>query len=313
MIEVDHLTKRYGDFVAVDDISFSIGKGEIVGFLGPNGAGKTTTLRILSCFMRATSGNAKVCGHDVFSDSMEVRRNIGYMPENYPFYPEMRVSEFLEFRARLRGLGSDERERRIPEVVTQCALGEFRRKVIGTLSKGMRQRTALAEVLLANPPVLILDEPTAGLDPSQIRTTRALVRELAKKHTVILSTHILPEVEMTCDRVIIIHRGRIRTDQRMDALRSDAQTRSPIEVEAGGSREEAERLLRQVAGGAEVKHLATSSDGFHRLQVSPATGDPRTGIAKMFAERGVPLRTLLRRAETLEDIFARTVMEKEEK
>src|SRR6476646_9845912 len=207
MILVQNLTKYYGEYPAVRGVSFEVPKGQVVGFLGPNGAGKSTTMRILAGYLTASSGKATIGGKDVFWDPIAARRRIGYMPENCPLYPDMRVDEYLWFRGGLKGLGRSERKKRLGYVLERCWLKDVPRQLIGTLSKGYRQRVGLADALLADPPVLILDEPTAGLDPSQIRETRVLIRELGEQHTVLLSTHILSEVEMTCDHVIIINRG----------------------------------------------------------------------------------------------------------
>ncbi|HZT83093.1 MAG TPA: ABC transporter ATP-binding protein [Gemmataceae bacterium] len=216
MISVQNLTKYYNDYAAVRDVSFEVERGQVVGFLGPNGAGKTTTMRILAGFLTATSGRASVAGYDVFWQPLEVRRRIGYLPESCPLYTEMRVSEYLWFRAGVKGLHGLAARRRVHYVLERCWLTDVRRQIIGTLSKGYRQRVGLADALVADPPVLILDEPTAGLDPAQIRETRKLIRDLGRQHTVLLSTHILPEVEMTCDRVLLIHRGRIAWQGRLD-------------------------------------------------------------------------------------------------
>jgi ABC-2 type transport system ATP-binding protein len=224
VIHVKHLTKYYGDYPAVRDVSFDVLKGQIVGFLGPNGAGKSTTMRVLAGFMTATSGTATIAGYDVFWKPVEARRRIGYMPENCPLYPEMRVSEYLHFRAGIKGLhGSAARQRR-DYVVKRCWLADVRSQLIGTLSKGYRQRVGLADALLADPPVLILDEPTAGLDPAQIRETRKLISELGQQHTILLSTHILPEVEVTCSHVIIINKGQVAASGPLRELQ--AQHRS---------------------------------------------------------------------------------------
>ena len=209
MIRVNKLTKYFNDYAAIRDVSFEVPRGQIVGFLGPNGAGKTTTMRILAGFLTATSGTATIDGLDVFWRPVEVRRRIGYMPENCPLYSEMRVVEYLNFRAGIKGLHGGRRRQRLNYVLRRCWLTDVHRQLIGTLSKGYRQRVGLADALLADPPVLILDEPTAGLDPAQIRESRALIREIGQQHTILLSTHILPEVEMTCDRVIIINRGQV--------------------------------------------------------------------------------------------------------
>jgi ABC-2 type transport system ATP-binding protein len=230
VIHVSKLTKYYGDYPAIRDVSFDVERGRVIGFLGPNGAGKTTTMRILAGFLNATSGHASINGLDVFSDSVEVRRQIGYLPENCPLYPEMRVSEYLHFRAGIKGLHGRRRER-IEYVIDRCWLKEVRRQLIGTLSKGYRQRVGLADALLAEPPVLILDEPTVGLDPAQIRETRKLIRELGEKHTILLSTHILPEVEMTCDGVIIIHKGQVAGHGLLNELAQRAGEKSFITIE----------------------------------------------------------------------------------
>jgi ABC-2 type transport system ATP-binding protein len=224
VIHVSHLTKYYGDYAAVSDVSFDVPRGQVVGFLGPNGAGKTTTMRILAGYLTATSGRATIAGLDVFWQPVEVRRQIGYMPENCPLYPEMRVAEYLAFRGGIKGLHGRACRRRIEYVLGRCWLTDVRRQLIGTLSRGYRQRVGLADVLLHSPRVLILDEPTAGLDPGQIRETRKLIRELGQEHTILLSTHILPEVEMTCDQVIIINRGRVAAAGRLEDLRTQGQS-----------------------------------------------------------------------------------------
>jgi ABC-2 type transport system ATP-binding protein len=230
MIVVEHLTKYYGEYPAVRDVSFQVPKGRVVGFLGPNGAGKSTTMRILAGFLTATGGRATIAGHDVFADPIAVRRNIGYMPESCPLYPELRVSEYLRFRAGLKGLGWSARRMRIDYVIERCWLTDVRRQLIGTLSKGYRQRVGLADALLADPPVLILDEPTAGLDPAQIRETRKLIRELGTQHTMLLSTHILSEVEMTCDSVVIIYQGRVVEDGALADVRTRHKNQSLEEI-----------------------------------------------------------------------------------
>src|SRR5882672_1015783 len=224
MIEVSNLTKRYAGRTAVDDISFTVARGEIVGLLGPNGAGKSTTMRVLSGFMPATSGTVRVAGFDVFHDSDEVRRRIGYLPENNPLHPEMRVREYLKFRARLKGLGWSKSRERVKTVMEQCGLTDVGRRVIGQLSKGYKQRVGLADALVHEPELIILDEPTIGLDPHQIRSVRQLIKDLACDHTVLISTHILSEVEMTCNRVLIMHQGKILaadTPQNLQNIMSD--------------------------------------------------------------------------------------------
>jgi ABC-2 type transport system ATP-binding protein len=219
MIHVENLTKYYGDYAAVRDVSFDVERGQVVGFLGPNGAGKSTTMRILTGYLNATSGSASVDGKDVFWNPIEARRRIGYLPESCPLYTEMRVEEYLRFRGGLKGLNRRETRTRLGYVMDRCWLRDVRRQLIGTLSKGYRQRVGLADALIANPAVLVLDEPTVGLDPTQIRETRKLIKELGTEHTVLLSTHVLPEVEMTCDHVILIYQGKVAAKGSLDALR----------------------------------------------------------------------------------------------
>jgi ABC-2 type transport system ATP-binding protein len=219
MIHVENLTKYYGDYAAVRNVSFDVERGQVVGFLGPNGAGKSTTMRILTGYLTATSGKASIDGHDVFWDPIAARRRIGYLSEGCPLYTEMRVEEYLRFRGGLKGLNRRETNTRLGYVLDRCWLRDVRRQLIGTLSKGYRQRVGLADALISNPPVLVLDEPTVGLDPAQIRETRKLIKELGKEHTVLLSTHVLPEVEMTCDHVILIYQGKVAAKGSLDSLR----------------------------------------------------------------------------------------------
>ena len=230
MIVVEQLTKYYGEYPAVRGVSFEVPKGRVVGFLGPNGAGKSTTMRILAGYLTATSGRASIAGFDVFSDPIAVRRRIGYMPESCPLYGELRVTEYLKFRAGLKGLGWSARRKRIDYVIERCWLSDVRRQLVGTLSKGYRQRVGLADALLADPPVLILDEPTSGLDPAQIRETRKLIRELGSQHTILLSTHILSEVEMTCDAVVVIDRGQVVEEGSLADVRRKHKDQSLEEI-----------------------------------------------------------------------------------
>jgi len=301
MIDVQHLTKAYGDFRAVDDLSFHVGEGEIVGFLGPNGAGKTTTMRILTCFIPATSGTARVAGYDVFSESLQVRQNIGYLPENNPLYPEMRVWEYLKFRAALKNVPRNERTARIGEALERCGAREFEHQVIGTLSKGQRQRVGLADCLLHNPKILILDEPTVGLDPNQIRHVRSLIKELGSSHTVLLSTHILPEVESVCERFIIINNGRIARQMTMD----DLQASPYLDVEAVAREDELREALKALDGVRSVRRSAEeATPGAHRLTLELADGaDLRGEIFQMMVARQWKLLELRQRALTLEDVF----------
>ncbi len=308
MIEVRNLTKVYGTFKAVDSVSFTVQAGEIVGFLGPNGAGKSTTLRILTCYQPATSGSASVAGFDVFTQSLEVRRRIGYLPEGNPLYPEMRVREYLNFRGKLRGMGRDERAAAIRNVADRCWLGDFINRPIGQLSKGMRQRVGLADALLHDPQVVVLDEPTIGLDPNQIRETRKLITELARRHTIILSSHILPEVEAVCQRMIIIAGGRIRASGSIAQVRDRITGASRLLAEIKGSRSEVENAVRQIPGVKGVE--AASSEGWCRLRVVSAEGqDVREQIAAAAARNGWPLRELRLEVGSLEEFFTQITAE----
>jgi ABC-2 type transport system ATP-binding protein len=237
VIHVQNLTKYFGDYAAVRNVSFDVPRGQVVGFLGPNGAGKSTTMRILAGYQTATSGRATIDGLDVFWRPLEVRRRIGYMPESCPLYPEMRVAEYLLFRAGIKGLHGRAAKRRVGYVMERCWLSDVRRQLVGTLSKGYRQRVGLADALVHNPPVLILDEPTAGLDPGQIRETRGLIRELGREHTVLLSTHILSEVENTCERAILINRGQIAAAGPLDELRRGYRSLEDMFVRVVGREE----------------------------------------------------------------------------
>ncbi len=307
MIQVDNVTKFFGPVLAVDHVSFNISKGEIVGFLGPNGAGKTTTIRILTSFLPATYGAATIAGHDVMTDSMAARRHIGYLPESVPLYPEMRVEEYLAYRAKLKGVSRRQRPARIEYCLERCRVREVRRRLIGTLSKGYRQRVGLADALVHDPQILILDEPTVGLDPLQIRETLALIRELGRTHTVLLSTHILSEVEAICRRVIIIHSGRIGLDHELGKLELDAAT---VIVEARGPAEEMARTLRKLPGVTDLTQTALN-DGIARLEIRATPGqDPRERVAQAIAEHRWGLRRLDLRRRTLEDLFVDVVVKR---
>ena len=303
MIEVSNLIKRYAGRTAVNDISFTVARGEIVGLLGPNGAGKSTTMRVLSGFMPATSGTVRVAGFDVFHDSDEARRRIGYMPENNPLYPEMRVREYLKFRARLKGLGWRQTRERVSTVMEQCGLADVGRRVIGQLSKGYKQRVGLADALVHEPDLIILDEPTIGLDPQQIRSVRALIKSLAGKHTVLISTHILPEVEMMCGRVLIMLDGRVVASDTPENLQRRMAGGSQVIAEIAAP----EAALRQAWEHlAEVEHFdVTATDGeFFRCGLTPRAGiDLRPAIFALVRENGWKLRELTRSRHTLEDIY----------
>src|SRR5215469_17023233 len=234
MIEVQNLTKHYGPVTAIRDVSFNVAPGEIVGFLGPNGAGKSTTMRILSCFMPASGGTAKVAGYDVFRESLEVRRRIGYLPENVPLYTDLRVAPYLEFVAEAKGVPRGDRKKRVGDAMERCRVADVQNRLIGKLSKGYRQRVGLAQAIVSDPAVLILDEPTIGLDPQQITEIRALIKSLAGDHTVILSTHILPEVSMVCSGVIIINRGAVVAQGTIDKLVDEFFPTSRVVVQVAG-------------------------------------------------------------------------------
>lgn len=312
MIKVENLTKRYAGVNALNGLSFEVQRGEIVGFLGPNGAGKSTTMRILTGFIPASSGRVEVAGLDVFENSLEVRERVGYMPENNPLYVDMRVSEYLKFRSKLKGLPRGERKERIPEVLEMCGLTDVSHRIIGHLSKGFRQRVGLADALLAEPDLLILDEPTIGLDPVQIRQVRQLIKDLGKRHTILLSTHILPEVEMTCNRVIIIHHGRILASDTPDNLMKTLHAGGLIQVEVRGSGSEVQAKLRTVEGVESIS-AKLIEDGCVRVTVTPKPGeDPREKIYETVAANGWTLRELTRTRTTLEDIFVQITHEEDE-
>jgi ABC-2 type transport system ATP-binding protein len=302
------LTRRFGGFVALDDVSFEIGRGEIVGFLGPNGAGKTTTLRILAGYLPASSGVARVAGFDVLRQSLEVRRRIGYLAESVPLYREHRVSEMLEFQGRLHGISRADLARRIPRVLERVGLADRQRAIIGSLSRGLRQRVGLALALLPEPEVLILDEPTSGLDPLQRMEVRGVIRELAAQHTILLSSHILPEVEAVSSRVIIIHKGRIAADGSREELVHDLTRESHVRLEAvlGADPEAALRLLRSIPGVREVVHRGRR--GIHHDVDIRCAVDLREEVGALALQRGWALRELSWQQPTLEEIFARIAL-----
>jgi ABC-2 type transport system ATP-binding protein len=312
MIDVSNLTKRYAGRTAVSDISFSVARGEIVGLLGPNGAGKSTTMRILSSFMPATGGTVRVAGFDVFHDSAEVRRRIGFMPENNPIYPEMRVLEYLKYRARLKGLGWRRSRERVMTVMEQCGLTDVSRRIIGQLSKGYRQRVGLADALVHEPELIILDEPTIGLDPHQIRSVRQLIKSLAGKHTVLISTHILPEAEMMCSRMVIMFDGKILAADTPENLQKLMHGSNHIVAEIAAGAAELNAVFSQLPG---VDHFNVSvSDGeFQRCALTPRDGyDLRPVIFMLAREHGWVLRELTRSRHSLEDIYVQVTKPNEE-
>lgn len=276
MISVEALTKRFADAEAVSNVTFRVEKGEILGLLGPNGAGKTTTMRMLTCFVPPSAGTAKVGGFDIYDQSIEVRRLVGYLPENVPLYGEMRVGEFLRFRARLKGVPRSRVTARLDDVAGRCGLGDVRNKVIDHLSKGFRQRVGLAESLLHEPPILILDEPTVGLDPKQIRQVRELIQDLGREHTIILSSHILPEVEQVCRRVVIIDRGKIVAQDRPDALRLALGGASRLDVEIRGDRAGILEALSGLPGVTSVREGRGAADAHGGMGSASGAAPPDT-------------------------------------
>ncbi len=303
MIEVENLTKKYAGFTAVRGIDFSVGKGEIVGFLGPNGAGKTTTMRMLACYLPATSGRAEIAGYDIFRESLKARERIGYMPENVPLYNDMRVSEYLKYRAGLKGVRGRRIKERLMDVMDLCGLADVSRKLIGTLSKGYRQRVGLADAMVHEPDLLILDEPTIGLDPNQIRQVRELIRNLGRHHTILISTHILPEVEMTCSRVIIINQGQIVASDAPENLRARLHSSAPIRLEVRVPK--ASRVEEKLSALEGVESVTGGSEGdWQTFTIGAATdADPRAAIFRLAASDGWELRELSRDRVTLEDVF----------
>jgi ABC-2 type transport system ATP-binding protein len=303
VIEVQHLTKRYGAFTAVNDISFRVEKGEILGFLGPNGAGKTTTMRVLTGYIPATDGRAVVAGYDVFEQPIEAKRRTGYLPETPPLYPDMTVREYLTFVAKIKGVPAKERKARVEQVMTRTYTADMASRACGKLSKGYRQRVGLAQALIHNPDVLILDEPTAGLDPKQIIETRRLIKELAGDHTIILSTHILPEVAQTCQRVVIINKGRVVAVDTPANLTARLRGSETMFVQAEGTAAEIAAALQRVGG---VTRVATteSRDGISVFEVDSQAGrDVRRDLARAIVSGGFGLLELRPMRMSLEEIF----------
>jgi ABC-2 type transport system ATP-binding protein len=308
MIKVQALTKKYARTVAVDQISFEVAKGQIVGFLGPNGAGKTTTMRMLTCFLPPSAGTATVAGFDVLEQPLEVKRRIGYLPETPPIYPEMETAEYLKFVGKLKGLSGTDLQKRVDYACDRCAVADVKKKLLGKLSKGYRQRVGLAQAIIHNPDVLILDEPTAGLDPKQINETRDLIKGLAGDHTIILSTHILPEVEQTCEQVIIINKGKLVATDSVRNLQARARGAESVLVEIAGRNGNLEagivqHKLEQVAGVSRV--LSKGKDnGRAVFEVESQKGRfVRGDLARVVVECGWDLNELRPAAMSLEEIF----------
>lgn len=312
MIEVSNLIKRYAGRTAISGISFTVEKGEIAGLLGPNGAGKSTTMRILSCYMPATAGTARVAGLDVFKESHEVRRRIGYMPENNPLHYDMRVREYLKFRARLKGLTRKRSRQRVDVVMQQCGLTEVSRRIVGQLSKGFRQRVGLADALVHEPELIILDEPTIGLDPNQIRSVRQLIKSLANAHTVLISTHILSEAELTCNRIVIMREGKILAADTRENLHRKMSGSNQVIAEIAAPPPALQECWAQMP---EIEHFDVSpADGeYSRCELTPRNGtDLRPLIFSMARDRGWPLRELTRNRRSLEDIYVQITRPDEE-
>ena len=302
MIQVENLTKKYAGFTAIKNLSFEVAKGEVVGFLGPNGAGKSTTMRILTGYMPATSGRAAIGGFDVFSQSIEARKRIGYLPENTPLYHDMRVNEYLRYRANLKGVEGRKVKERVGDVIELCSLKEKERAIIGTLSKGQRQRVGLADALVHDPDLLILDEPTIGLDPNQIRSVRELIKSLANKRTVLISTHILPEVELMCSRVIVIHQGQIRASDTAENLLKNHRAAGNMRIEAMTDGADSRAALLGLPGVKDVTEEKEGGLSVFNLRLE-ANADPADEVMNLAISKRWKVRELSRRKATLEDVF----------
>ena len=310
MIEVSNMTKYYGNFLAVENVNFKIKKGEIVGFLGPNGAGKTTTMRVITGFIPPTTGSAKIAGFDAVSDSLEVRKRIGYLPETVPLYTDMTIKDYLQFMGSIRSMASNDIKNRIPEVVDICRLGDYRDTLIGKLSKGFRQRVGIAQAILHEPDVLVLDEPTIGIDPIQVVETRKLIKDLSGEHTLILSTHILPEVSMLCERVLIIHEGSIVAEDTPNNLSDRLQGVERVEMEIRGPIDTVTKAITNING---VIKCASDGEGNHaRYNIQVERGlDLRERLAKTIVSNGWALLQLNLLSMTLEEIFLKLTTKEE--
>tara|TARA_B100000029_G_scaffold516797_2_gene634470 strand:+ start:62604 stop:63551 length:948 start_codon:yes stop_codon:yes gene_type:complete len=313
VIEVKDLTKKYGSFTAVQNVNFEVEKGEILGFLGPNAAGKTTTMRVLTCFMPATIGTVRVAGFDTFRQSLEVRRRVGYLPENVPLYLDMRVRSYLDFIARIKDIPSSERRKAVNRAIDLTALGEVENRIIGHCSKGFRQRVGIAQALIHDPEVLILDEPTNGLDPKQINEVREVIKGLAGDHTIILSSHILPEVSKTCERVLIINQGRIVAGDTPSNLDARLRGSHSIVVQVGGPVKEIMGMLKKIDGVVEVKTRSSIADGLWEYEIDVIPGqDLRPSIASSVVGNGWDLVELTTLGMSLEEIFLELTTQEEE-
>jgi ABC-2 type transport system ATP-binding protein len=312
MIEVEHLSKIYGSTAAIQDVDFSVATGEILGFLGPNGAGKTTTMRILAGYIPATTGTARIAGFDVHEKSLEVRQNIGYLPENPPLYPDMTVEGFLTFVASIKGIPPGDRRSKVDSAIERCQLTEKRKVLIHKLSKGYKQRVGIAQAIVHDPPVIILDEPTIGLDPKQIIEVRHLIKSLANQHTIILSTHILPEVSMTCDRVTIINRGKIIATNTPDNLLSELTGNTGYQLEIEGNIDQVDSLLKQITGITQViiNPLENQSRSIIEIKTD-STQELGREIANQLVNNGLGLYEMRRTRATLEDVFLNLITTEE--
>jgi ABC-2 type transport system ATP-binding protein len=310
MITVEHLTKRYGTTLAVHDLNFSVEAGEILGFLGPNGAGKTTTMRMLTGYMPPTEGTAIIAGYDVLTDSLAVRQRIGYLPETPPLYRDMTVQGYLHFVARIKGVSAGDRPRRVDWAIERCGLVEHRNVLIRKLSKGFRQRVGIAQAIVHDPPVIILDEPTVGLDPKQIIEVRHLIKSLAGDHTIILSTHILPEVSMTCNRVVIIQKGRVVATDTIDGLLNRTDNRTQYELKLAGNLEPLQQALGRFPG---VQAVDIQSEGDNHKVTVTTGGETDVGpeLTALVVQAGLKLYEMNRRRATLEDVFLQLTTQEE--
>lgn len=313
MIDAIDITKYYGDFPAVTGLNFSVEQGEILGFLGPNGAGKSTTMKILTGFIPPSSGTAKIAGYDIVEQSLLARRHIGYLPETVPLYEDMEISDYLSFMGQIRGMSSSQLKKRIDEVVELCRLEEYRNTIIGKLSKGYRQRVGISQAILHEPDVLVLDEPTIGIDPIQVVETRQLIKNLGEEHTLILSSHILPEVSMICDRVIIIHEGQIVAVDDPSNLGTNLSGIERVEIEVKGPNREILPVLEEVDGIQSIERIPVTGGAYHRYHITVDIGrDLRHDLAKVVVANGWELLKLQSLGMSLEEIFLRLTIEEEE-
>ena len=303
MIEINNLTKKYGRFTAVNDLSFKVGKGQVVGFLGPNGAGKTTTLRMLTGYLPPTSGSSSIAGHDIFKDSIKARSQIGYMPENVPLYLDMRVREYLKFRAHIKGLKGTQARQHVTEALETCGLTHMKKRMIKTLSKGYRQRVGLADALINKPQLLVLDEPTNGLDPNQIRSIRELIKKLGEKHTILVSSHILSEVEMIADHIIIIDGGKIKASDTPQNLIDGMRAAGKISLEIKGDSKTIQGAISRIKNVKKATLLEQNEEWLSMEVLCESGTDTRERISEIASQYSWSIRSIHRHKATLEDVF----------